>query len=179
MIESKLVTETSEVVTRVVRQMLEPFNITGGLPDGFWSDAYALGFLQGTIVTLAKIKSRNELRDKNVAQVALNVFKALAPGQGAQIYRTTVDFHAQKDPVYATAMNNGFISIGVIFGSQDFNDRPEVQKARAMAEETIAEMGREGDKPSPAETGSMLHYLLFQTPVAERLGTKQQEFRVQ
>ena len=172
MVESRKVTETSDKLAHVVKQMLEPFNITGGLPEGFWKDPYALGFLQGTMVTLAKMATRGELEGKKVAQVALNVFKASVPGRGAEIYNTAVDYYARRDASYMQAMNNGMMAIAVIYGSEDFADRPEVQKARALAEATLAETGREGDKPSSAEIGSMLQYLLFQTPVSERLGRK-------
>ena len=172
MIESKKVTETSEKLSVVVKQMLEPFNITGGLPEGFWRDPYALGFLQGTLVTLAKIASRGELEGKKVAQVALNVFKATVPGRGAEIYNNAVTYYSQANPSYLDAMSAGMMSIAVIYGSDDFNENPDVKKARAMAEEALAETGREGDTPSSAEVGSMLQYMLFQTAVSERLGRK-------
>jgi hypothetical protein len=160
----------TSLVTQAIQQMLAPFNISGGLPIGFWRDPYVIGYLQSTIGMLAKLASEGTLAGEKIGQVNLNVFNNLVPGQGLQVLRMANEFYTEKNLDYLDGMDKGSMAVLVIYGSRDFDTHVDVEKARMMAEQTMMDLGQQTAPAGAAEVGSMLQFLLFNTVVADRLG---------
>jgi hypothetical protein len=119
--------------TKAVTDLVRAQETHGGIPPFLWKDSYVLGYLGGTINTMAQIASGDKLSRHNQAWVAKKTFQDVFGSRGEEIWQS---YLAANDPVTEDLLDGIRKSSKVclmIYGSHEFDNDEDVLDARRIA----------------------------------------------
>ena len=109
----------------------------GEFRDGFWEDAYILGYLSSTIAILAEMglvgygQNSSNMKIGQVQQKVLSNLSGIR--DGSRFARMAVAFHNSKDQDFETGLENARIALMATIGDPKYTKLPEVKKAKRLA----------------------------------------------
>ncbi len=155
-----------------VRAYIDAFARAGGLPRGFWEDAFVLGFLTLSVQTFSRMATSFRLADRDLGLVTSAVFDQLSGGDGTRILRRIQALGAAGNPDFREGARNADKILCVAHGMSRCDDDPDVVRARAAAHLYPAPLVElPGARLGGAPHVSALIRALFFDIVERRLGT--------
>ena len=132
--------KTDAIVT-AIRPVMERAATQHGLPTGFWTDAYALGFLMGQINAHLADMDGEKLSVNERGKILVECFGALSGQKGKPLSEMAMVFAAQKNPDFLRANQNGMFMAKFKNGTlPDADQQPPVRAAEAELDEAGQEV---------------------------------------
>lgn len=159
----KAINNSVEAVSQLVRTSAA----WNGLPAGYWSDAYVLGFLTTTIAIFAELALGKRPPADELGFIIIGTYERLNPVESNCILQRIAQLQQSKDVDYFKATENAVKTIAVTYGDTRFDNDKDVQDAAKLAHAMRGQI-------SPAvnihaEIGGSLQSLLFHQVVRSRL----------
>jgi len=109
--------------------------LTGGIPKDFWENPYALGWMGGTIIGIARYLKGAEPTPDEIRQISVDTFMAL--GAPRPVYLRLSHLHTTQNEAFFSGIKNGQKSIS--FSTRTFIDEndKDIICARAFAKEAM------------------------------------------
>lgn len=156
--------------TQAVEPLIRTLEMTGGVPEGFWEDAYVLGFLNGCIGIMAKMATRGKIDGGDLGQVMIGVFDAISGGQGSEIATRVIPLQESEDTEFLRGVTSAAKTISVAYGFPDYDTDPDVVAARRLAKSMSSVSSIFAGPSEAAQVAGALHKMLFFNVVRDRLG---------
>lgn len=158
----KALKESVEATLPIIRTL----EMTGGLPQGFWNDAYVLGFINGCIVLFAKRSAGGNLAGETLGMVIMDAFPLISGADRTVIANRVIELQQIRQADFLRGFENAYKCIMYGFDPNAFQDDPDVIAAKALA----AKMPSMGVTDANAQVGGALIQMLFYKDVRQRLG---------
>jgi hypothetical protein len=160
----KAVVEALTPTVRIVER-------TGGLPTGFWEDAYVLGFMFGSAGALAKYVTRGSLKGEALGLVILQALTEIS-GSPAEVIGPRLSAHIRgATPDFTEGARNAEKIVSAAFGANLESNDPDIVRARERANATRQiDAALSGPVSEAARISGTLQEMLFHERVRSRLG---------
>jgi hypothetical protein len=110
--------------------------LSGQLPDGYWDDAFVIGFFNGYASTLAKVATQGKIKETELGEVLVTALETLAPAKGGTIARRMVQLLSALDPDAIKGGNHGIRCAAYMFNLTNLESDPAVIAAKELSKST-------------------------------------------
>jgi hypothetical protein len=125
--------QTRNIALLELKHLFKTLEITSGVPESFWRDPYAVGFVNGYIMGVWLFVAGNRLDSVAVTKAAVDVLFELVPDQALEVAKRFARFHEISDPNFNEGNTNGSILALFLLGTNAVDKEPVVIEARRSA----------------------------------------------
>lgn len=136
-------TKGSKAAIAAVQPLLGVLSTGPGIPPGMWDSPYVLGFVNQTVLFVAKLATDGQARGADLGGILLDVYTAVTHQNGTSIMRTATTFMTQQHPEFIRGVDDAmliqFYGQGTL---RDESSHPILVHAKAGA----AQLNKANDK---------------------------------
>ncbi|MEQ8369395.1 MAG: hypothetical protein RIE31_06530 [Alphaproteobacteria bacterium] len=146
---------------QAVAPLVDTFRRTGGLPDGFWDDAYVFGYMGGTAAMAARLAAGGSLDEETLGEVVLSVLEECAGRDRDWLAGRAEALHGAADAAFAEGRRNAEKVMTVAMGGRQFDKDPDVRAARDLVQRMRAMKLLQKNAEPRADVAACLQTLLL------------------
>jgi hypothetical protein len=125
--------QTKNIALRELKHLFKMLEATSGVPESFWHDPYAVGFVYGYTMGAGIFVGGKGIKPADVAKATVDVLFDLAPDQVLEAAKRWKRWHDTKDPHIDEGQKNGATLALFLLGTNAADKEPVVIEARRRA----------------------------------------------